>query len=38
VVDPWGNILVDAGDGEGVFFADINFDLIRETRAKVILD
>jgi predicted amidohydrolase len=38
VVDPWGNILVDAGDGEGVFFADINFDLIGETRAKVILD
>jgi len=38
VIDPWGNILVDAGEGEGVFFAEINKDLIYETRAKVILE
>ena len=33
VVDPWGEVLAEAGDGEQVLVADLDLDLVRSTRA-----
>lgn len=35
VVDPWGDVLLDAGDEGGVHFAEINPDRIAEVRSRV---
>jgi predicted amidohydrolase len=35
VVSPWGEVLVDAGSGEGVTFATLDLSLVKEARAKI---
>lgn len=35
VIDPWGEILLDMGDKTGLGFADIDFALIEEVRARI---
>ena len=35
VVDPWGEILLDMGEGEGLGFADIGLSRITEARSQV---
>jgi deaminated glutathione amidase len=35
VVDPWGDILLDMGEGEGLGFAEINLSRIDEVRAQI---
>lgn len=35
VVDPWGEVLLDAGEGNGVHFAEIDLARIDEVRARV---
>jgi predicted amidohydrolase len=34
IVDPWGEVVLEAGDDEGVFTATIDRDLVRRTRAE----
>jgi len=35
VVDPWGDVLLDMGEGSGVGFADIDLKRISEVRARI---
>lgn len=35
VVDPWGNILLDAGEGDGVYFADLPLEMLTDVRGKI---
>ena len=35
VIDPWGEILVDGGDGVNLMFADIDLDRIAEVRSRI---
>jgi deaminated glutathione amidase len=35
IVDPWGRILADGGEAEGVVVADIDLDLVTETRRRI---
>lgn len=35
VVDPWGEVLLDMGEGEGVGFADLDMDRLADVRARV---
>lgn len=35
VVDPWGDVVLDMGDGEGVGFADIDLARIADVRGRV---
>jgi predicted amidohydrolase len=35
IVDPWGRVVVDGGEGEGVFTATIDLDLVAATRARI---
>ena len=35
VVDPWGEVLLDMGEGEGLGFADINLARVDEVRAQI---
>lgn len=35
VIDPWGEILLDMGEGEGLGFADIDLGRVDEVRAQV---
>ena len=35
VVDPWGEILVDAGEGEKIIFAEFSFDRIKSVRERL---
>lgn len=35
VVDPWGDILVDAGEGESQHIVDLNFERVEEVRRSV---
>jgi deaminated glutathione amidase len=35
VIDPWGTVLVDAPDREGVVIADLDFDYLRQLRAQL---
>jgi deaminated glutathione amidase len=35
VVDPWGEILADAGEGEKIIYADLNLDKIEAVRARM---
>lgn len=34
VVDPWGEVLAEAGDGEEVLVVDLDLDLVRSTRTS----
>ena len=34
IVDPWGRVVVDGGEGE-VFTATIDLDLVAATRARI---
>lgn len=35
VIDPWGEVLLDMGDGTGVGFADIDLKRISDVRARI---
>ena len=35
VVDPWGEVLLDMGEGEGVGFADIDLARVEEVRQRI---
>jgi predicted amidohydrolase len=35
IVDPWGRMVVDGGEGEGVFTATIDLDQVAATRARI---
>lgn len=35
VVSPWGEVLADAGTAEGVTFATLDLNLVKEARAKI---
>ncbi len=35
VVDPWGDVLLDMGEGEGLGFAEIDLDRIAEVRGQI---
>jgi deaminated glutathione amidase len=35
IVDPWGRILADGGDGEGICIADIDISEVKRTRARI---
>lgn len=35
VVDPWGEVLLDMGSGEGLGFADLNLARVEEVRAEI---
>lgn len=37
IIDPWGNVMADAGEGEKLIYADLDLNLIKETEQKVIL-
>jgi predicted amidohydrolase len=37
IVDPWGEVLADAKEGEKLIVADLNFDKIEEVRNSVIM-
>lgn len=38
IIDPWGEVLVDAKEGEKVLFTDIDLNLVNEVRKKVPMD
>lgn len=35
VIDPWGEILIDGGEGEKLLFAEIDLERIAEVRARI---
>lgn len=35
IVDPWGEVLAEAGEGEEIIYADININRIEEIRAQL---
>ncbi|MEM7067574.1 MAG: carbon-nitrogen hydrolase family protein [Pseudomonadota bacterium] len=35
IIDPWGNILADAGEGEGIAIAELDMKLVAEARRKI---
>ena len=35
IVDPWGRVLADGGDGEGVIIADLDIALAASSRSKI---
>ena len=35
VIDPWGEVVVEAGEDEGLFTAEIQMDRVDEARAKI---
>lgn len=35
VVDPWGEVLIDGGEGEQMLFADIDLERIAEVRSRI---
>jgi len=35
IIDPWGNVLADGGDGESVAMAEIDMSLVAEARRKI---
>ena len=37
IVDPWGTVLVDAGEGEGVIFEELHLHRVEEVRQKIIM-
>lgn len=37
IVDPWGEVLVDAKEGEGIYVQELDLDKISEVRSQVIM-
>lgn len=35
IIDPWGTVLADAGDGEGIILADLDLDAIDHARQSI---
>ena len=35
IVDPWGRVLADGGDGEGIVLADVDLAQVRLTRSRI---
>jgi len=35
IVSPWGEILADAGENQGIIYADLDLSLVESTRARV---
>lgn len=35
IVDPWGEVLADAGEGEKIIFAEFSFDLLKSVRERL---
>ena len=35
IVSPWGEILADAGEDQGIIYADLDLSLVETTRARV---
>jgi len=35
IIDPWGNVLADGGEGEGIAIAEIDMALVAEARRKI---
>ena len=35
IIDPWGTVVADAPNGEGVIVADLDFDALRKIRAQL---
>ena len=35
VVDPWGEVLVDGGEGEQLLFAEIDLDRVADVRSRI---
>lgn len=35
VVDPWGRVLLDMGEGQGVGFAEIDLDVVQKVRRQI---
>jgi predicted amidohydrolase len=35
IIDPWGRVLADGGEGEGVIVADIDLEQVRDTRRRI---
>lgn len=35
IVDPWGRVLADGGEAEGIIVAEIDLDLVTETRRRI---
>jgi predicted amidohydrolase len=35
IIDPWGRVLADGGDEENIVIADIDLDLVTETRRRI---
>ena len=35
VVDPWGEVILDMGEGEGLGFAEIELDRVSEARTRI---
>jgi predicted amidohydrolase len=35
VIDPWGEVLLDMGDEQGVGFADVDLKRISDVRARI---
>jgi len=35
IVDPWGEVLADAGEGEGVVFADLDLSRVEKARKRI---
>ncbi|MDX2463583.1 MAG: carbon-nitrogen hydrolase family protein [Porticoccus sp.] len=38
IVDPWGNVLAELGDGPGVITADVDLDYLKKLRQKMPVD
>ncbi len=35
IIDPWGEVLADGGEGEGVILADIDLERVRSARGRI---
>ena len=35
IIDPWGEVIAEAGENEEIITAEINLDLVKETRKKI---
>jgi len=35
VIDPWGNVISEAGDGEEILYAEIEMDLVKKIRKNI---
>lgn len=35
IIDPWGEVLADAGEGEKIIFAELSMDRIKEIRSRL---